>query len=181
MSEDIFNKHKNYRAFISSEKQLLSTIEWNENKRPPRTGDKAFLLSRAGAVRVGTAWRWTLLKIGTECSLFRLFIAYRNDKMQLSVVLGKELSPRNHLILARMEYHPDHPGIHIHGCCEEVSSSAHGRLKYEEMKRFPKAGDYHRMCSLPQTDQGILNLVGTKFKIHDLITIENQLFLDYGV
>ena len=83
---------------------------WHVPPVPPRW------LPFGRTLRLGSDWRWRVLDCSREGEAFTLFgrvnIRRGNYQAWLSHRKGKELR-----VLARMEDHGDHPGLHVHAHC----------------------------------------------------------------
>jgi len=142
-------------------KAYKEIIDWGK----PQQGTMAasiFPLSKRKrqSLKLGSRYRWRLVKFQALERSFRLLIAYHtlfdNYEAYLAVEVGQDLC-----VLASYSYHGTHPGWHMHVGCGDTNSLPVGVLRHPWFRRIPKAGKvcpqyqirigqrpYERQCGL---------------------------------
>lgn len=141
--------------------------KWHIGKMP-RSGANALSLSKARAMKLGAEWRWAHVQLDVNGAAHRIWICYHPKKENFLAVAGRVLSDGDLLVVGILEHHGTHPGWHIHGCCEELDRSSHGRLRYPEMVRIPQPNQRHRSMDFPLSDDEAMDIAGKHFRIQEL-------------
>ncbi|WP_417794224.1 hypothetical protein [Terasakiella pusilla] len=127
------------RQIIIRPKQQQDDTNWREDDMPPR---HAPCYDKTRPIRNGWKWR-SATAVDDQKKEYVLFAncAPKYNKWQAVLVL--KTGNRNGSVIARYEYHGDHPGTHVHSCCDrsglEIGSSGLG-----DLNRFPDAKSHHR-------------------------------------
>lgn len=81
----------------------------------------AFPMSRARSrsYRLGSKWRWRVIKFQCEGCDYRVLLAYRTDREQFLANLGL-FSSGDTKIVASLEFHGTHPGWHLHYAKDQI-------------------------------------------------------------
>jgi hypothetical protein len=128
------------RELIFKPKRITKAGEWKSGHKMPKT---AFPLSASRSFQLGPKWSWRVDVLdykGLEC---RLLTAFEPSKQ--TAVAG--LSCRRgtaYGVVARLEFHGDHPGWHCHSHCGVVADLSAGYVKSLGSVRLPKARAFHR-------------------------------------
>jgi len=108
----------------------------------PRT---AFQLSkpRNRTFRLGSTFRWRVVRFEAVRLKFRLLIAFSFEKEQYRATLALARE-RDLSVLASYEFHGTHPGWHVLAACGDVEGVPAGMMKGPWQTRFPKGRQFHR-------------------------------------
>jgi hypothetical protein len=153
-----------FHAYRLLDKKVAEIGAWHDGKMP-KTGPNTVNLKRP--LRFGTGFRWCLLRVESAPAEFRILVSYHSGKRNFSAFLFQKVGLEN-LMLARLENHSTHPGVHLHACCSETSASALGRTKYDGIIRCPATGSHHRSHTCPDNDVDALDLTGLHFNLPQL-------------
>ncbi len=128
----------------------------------------AFPLSkpRNRAYRLGSSYKWRVVRFEAHNLAFRLLIAFNPDKEQYRAILALDLG-QDMSILASYEFHGTHPGWHMSATCGNVDDVAVGMMRGPWQTRFPKARAFHRRLEygVPQEDAA-LDAASRFFRLH---------------
>jgi len=91
----------------------------------------------AGKFPISGQWRWRVLHLADDTHRYRLLIIYRPDKGQYQATLGLETKTTLQ-VLARLEDHATHPGLHCHAPCERDADIPAGSFQYPALNRAPR-------------------------------------------
>lgn len=131
------------REVIRAVKANVTTGSWSIEK--PRKKD--FPLSRCGggAYPLTRKWRWCTIEFEAGGANFRLLVAYHVDLPEFLALLGEQVAGDSR-VLARLEFHANHPevGWHMHVNCEESSTLGVGMVKPLGQLRIPGVHCQHR-------------------------------------
>lgn len=140
--------------------------KWS-NKKLPKTGGP-FPLSKTKSVRLGDQWDTRFVKMSFDGHEYVLMIGLNQKKQEFAAYLGVRIGD-NSLILARLEYHSTHPGVHIHSCCGTHEPGWVSRTGHPGLKRIPTKSSSPRNTKIPLlTQESALHLAATKFRIDGL-------------
>lgn len=131
----------------------------------PKSGPNTVNLKRP--LRFGTGFRWCFLRVESATAEFRILISYHLGKQNFSAYLFQKIG-LEHLMLARLENHSTHPGVHLHACCTATPPGAIGRTQYDGLIRCPSGGAKHRNETCPNNDIDALDLTGLHFNLPQL-------------
>lgn len=163
-----------FRAFWLTEKTDVIEGHWSDSKMP-KSGPNTILL-RSKPLRFGLGFRWCFVSLMSGGSVHKILLARHQDKRNFCAYLFKSVGSDN-LLLARLENHGTHPGVHIHACCQKTGPGAVGRTGYPEIARYPRPNSHHRSDAFPSSDEDALDLVGLHFNIPPLRRTKPQLEL----
>ena len=101
----------------ASNKTNISVGPWTDEK--PRKKDFPLSRKSGGAFPLTRKWRWATVEFEIGSAKFRLLVAYHIDVPEYMALLGEQISGDS-CVLARLEYHANHPhlGWHLHANCE---------------------------------------------------------------
>lgn len=100
------------KRIVRAKKSITDLGTWSDTKMPK----SAFPLGKQGGFRIRPPYRWRIVKFDIGEESFRLLIFYRLDLMKCSAMLGR-CDEGDMCVLARYEFHADHPGWHFHTDC----------------------------------------------------------------
>lgn len=146
------------------EKNVTDWGKWASG-RMPRT---AFPMSKARnrAYRLGSAYRWRIVKFEAQGEVFRLLIAVNLAKEQYRALLGLEVGSDMALV-ASYEFHGTHPGWHLLTTHEEVKDIPPGVMRGPWQRRFPRARTLHRNTEFGILDDDkALDVAANFFRLH---------------
>jgi hypothetical protein len=137
------------REVILAHKSDHDWGKWSDGKMPP----SAFPLSkrRSRCFRLGSSYRWRVIRFQALSAHFRVLIAYNPAKEQYFAYLACE-QDRDLSIIGSLEFHGTHAGWHTLSACGEIESLQAGIMRGPWQKRFPAAHRFHR-----RTEYGIIN------------------------
>lgn len=161
-----------FKQFLRGEKTVTDAGKWGMRKFPKTGGP--FPLSKTKSVRLGDQWETRVVKLELDGHQYVMLIGVQHAKQEMLAYLGARIGD-NSLVLARLEYHATHPGVHIHSCCGTHEPGWMSRTGHPGLKRIPaKARQKHNtMLPLITTDVA-LRLVAEKFRISGLLTPEDD-------
>jgi hypothetical protein len=132
----------------------------------------AFPMSRQPkrSYRLGSVYRWRLIKFEALGATFRLLIAYRPDVEEYRSLLGMDVGEDSR-VLAEYCYHGTHPGWHTHAACGDVRESPIGVMRWPEMRRRPRGRARHRRVEYVRSgklmnDAHALDIAVTRFNLY---------------
>lgn len=165
-----------FHAFWLAEKTVIDVGTWGEGKMP-KSGPNTIQL-RSRPLRFGLGFRWCFVNLISGGAAHKILIAYHQEKRNFCAYLFKSVGSDN-LLLARLENHGTHPGVHLHACCRKTDGGAIGRTGYPEIVRIPSSRANHRSNRFPSTGDDALDLTGLHFNIPALRCKKSQLELPY--
>lgn len=95
--------------------------------------------------RLGSGYRWRVIKFDSLEQSYRLLIAFHAQKEQYRATLGLE-HERDLSVLASLEFHGTHPGWHVHAACGDAEAVPRGMLRGSWQLRCPSARRFHRQA-----------------------------------
>lgn len=99
----------------------------------------AFPLSRSHSYPLGSGFDWCVCEAIAGADAYRLLVAFDPAKAQYRAWLGL-ICGHDTKLLARLEYHPDHKGWHVHAKIGPVAEVVRGIVKE------PRNRDRSRGC-----------------------------------
>jgi len=104
----------------------------------------AFQLSRrrGQSFRLGTAYRWRIIRFRACGNQFRLLLAFNLLKEQYRATLALE-GDRDMSVLASYEFHGTHPGWHVLATCDDITMVPQEIMIGPWQRRLPKARTRH--------------------------------------
>lgn len=114
---------------IKSPKANITWGKWSDDKI--RRTDFPMSGKRGGAFPLTRMWRWGTVCFDALGLSFIVLAAYHKSLPEFQAVLSEKL-PKDTRMLARFEYHGNHPvvGWHIHATCGDVSNLQPGIIKW---------------------------------------------------
>lgn len=128
----------------------------------------AFPLSRrrGNAFRLGSAYRWRIVRFEACGKKFRLLVAFSLVKLQYRATLALE-GDRDMSVLASYEFHGTHPGWHLLAACDDITKTPQGVMIGPWQRRLPKARSPHRRVDFPvKDDDSALEVAARFFGLH---------------
>ena len=128
----------------------------------------AFPLSRRRrqSFRLGTAYRWRVIRFRACARQFRLLVAFSAVKEQYRATLALE-EERDMKVLASFEFHGTHPGWHVLATCEDSETVPQGVMIGPWQRRIPKARTKHRRTEFrARDDVTALDIAARFFCLH---------------
>lgn len=152
------------RDIRASDKDAVEWGKWDGGKMPA----SAFPLSRrrARSFRLGTVYRWRIIRFQACGNQFRLLLAFSLAKEQYRAILAIEWD-RDLTVLASYEFHGTHPGWHLHAACDDVAQVPRGVLIGPWQRRIPRARTKHRSVEFQvRDDDTALEVAARFFRLH---------------
>ena len=126
------------KAVVRAEKHVANWGEWKAGiKMPP----SAFPLSKHRSFSIRACYRWRVAEFTCTGKQYRLLVAYRPELEVYHAYLGVH-EDGDMCVIARCEFHPDHPGWHVHTNCHDAKE-VFGRTG-NLANRVPTAKGNHR-------------------------------------
>jgi hypothetical protein len=149
---------------LAAEKSHVDWGKWDERQMPAT----AFPLSkrRQQSFRLGSAYRWRVVRFRACDCQFRLLLAFSIAKEQYRATLALE-GERDMSVLASYEFHGTHPGWHLAVTCEDIFSVPQGVMIGPWQRRLPRARSFHRHTKFHATsDETALTIAADFFRLH---------------
>lgn len=125
------------RHLISTRKTLVSDTNWSDKDLPPR---HAPVFAKTRPMRSG--WRWRSAKAVSQAGNFILIAQCNVKRGNWSAWLILEHEGGASLV-ARLEDHASHPGLHAHTDCARSGKELGGQ-GLDNLARVPPASEPHR-------------------------------------
>jgi len=152
------------RDIRAANKRNVDWGKWENTKMPV----SAFPLSkrRNYSFRLGSAYRWRIVRFeACDCKL-RLLLAYSVEKQQYRATLALE-GDRDMSVLASYEFHGTHPGWHLLAACDDITTIPQGVMIGPWQRRLPKARTRHRIVDFRvRDDDTALDIAAQFFRLH---------------
>jgi hypothetical protein len=152
----------------AANKRNVDWGKWEDTKMPA----SAFPLSRrrSRSFRLGTAYRWRLVRFEAYDRKFRLLVAFSARKEQYRATLALERD-RDLVVIASYEFHGTHPGWHLLAACDDMATVPEGVMIGPWQRRVPKAKSIHRSVDFgikddDMADQVALEIAAQFFRLH---------------
>lgn len=129
----------------------------------------AFPLSRprSRSFRLGSAYRWRVIRFESLDLSFWLLIAFHEKKEQYKATLALE-HERDLSVLASLEFHGSHPGWHLHASCGDAEEVPKGVMRGPWQNRYPRARRFHRQMDFDISGDGkALHRASAFFGLHE--------------
>lgn len=121
---------------------------------------------RQSSFRLGTAYRWRLVRFEACGYNFRLLLAFSIMKEQYRATLALE-DDRDLCVLASYEFHGTHPGWHVLATCDDVATVPRGIMIGPWQRRMPNARSHHRKAEFGVKDDATaLEVAASFFRLH---------------
>lgn len=152
------------RDIRATNKRNMDWGKWENTKMPV----SAFPLSRRRkySFRLGSAYRWRIVRFeACDCKL-RLLLAYSLEKQQYRATLALE-GDRDMSVLAPYEFHGTHPGWHLLAACDDITTVPQGVMIGPWQRRLPMARTRHRIVDFRvRDDDTALDIAAQFFRLH---------------
>ena len=147
------------RRLIAEKKILQSDTSWSERDLQPRY---APIYTRTKPIRAG--WRWRSARVESGQSQFFLLAECnpRRDNWKALLIVERDTGSS---VVARLEYHSSHPGLHAHTHCTR-SGVETGASGLDNLKRYPASNRWHRRIQA-WTENSFWEAAKRFFKIED--------------
>lgn len=156
------------RRLVSKPKVVTKAGEWKSGKMT-RT---AFPLHRSRSFVLGQHWTWRVDVLDVDGAEMRLLTAFEPTKQNFIAWLSLKRGD-SYVVLARMESHGTHPGMHAHAVCDaNVSDLPAGVVKPLGLRRAPRVGKRHRREKYEMTEATALS---TSFKFYNVRSAEGEM------
>lgn len=125
------------RHLVSDPKVLKSDTNWRTTDLQPK---HAPIYAKTRPIRAGWEWRSAKAESGSRQYILVALCNPPRDNWQAMLIVetGNGAS-----MVARLEYHGSHPGLHAHSHCDR-SGIELGGASIDNLPRFPPAGHTHR-------------------------------------
>lgn len=121
---------------VREPKTIVDAGRWQRGK----IGSSSFPLSRS-PIRLGTAWRWRVMKLASRLRSYRLLVAYREDKPNFLAWLALETASGLAVVCCLEDhFRPAEMGLHAHASCGDDPEMPLGAQRYPGMIRLPRYG-----------------------------------------
>ncbi len=146
---------------IKVPKLIRDSGQWKSGKVPPN----AFPLN--APLAFSSKWKWRSVRLTTlqRDADARLLIAYNGDKGQYRAYFGQEMGGKI-AVLACLEDHGTHPGLHCHAPCGKRDKVPAGSLRYGQ-PRAPLGRSMHRRLTPEWNDRTAWQAAMTFFRVDD--------------
>lgn len=153
-------------------KAQKEAVDWGKPQQGGMT-PSIFQLSKRKrqSLKLGSCYRWRLVKFQALGEAFRLLIAYHtlfeNYEAYLAVECGQDLR-----VIASLSYHGTHPGWHMHAGCGDTRRLPVGVLQYRWFRRLPAAKKFVRKIEYVaggghMNDNVALQIAAERFNLHN--------------
>jgi hypothetical protein len=152
------------KDILAANKTEVDWGKWEGGRMPP----SAFPLSRrrGSSFRLGSSYRWRVIRFGARECKFRLLLAYNLPKEQYRATLALE-GERDNSVLASYEFHGTHPGWHLLATCDDMSTVPQGVMIGPWQRRIPRPRARHRRTGFRvRDDETALDLAARFFCLH---------------
>lgn len=156
---------------INAQKDIF---DWGIPKQGGMTSSAFPLLKRRKqGLRLGSNFRWRLIRFKSLQETFRILITYHTVVEHYTAYMGMEVGPDTRLIM-EYAYHGTHPGWHTHTGCGDIRLLPIGMLRGPWLSRLPGARRFTRQkLYVPggsgMTDQIALQIAAKRFKLHNKV------------
>lgn len=156
------------RGAVAKPKVVSKAGEWKSGKMT-RT---AFPLHRNRSFTLGTQWSWRVDVLDVKGTEMRLLTAFEPLKQNFLAWLSYKRGD-SYVVLARLEFHGTHPGLHAHAVCNsDLEDVTAGVVKPFGTLRLPEATKTHRRLKYEMTEATALS---TAFKFFNVQGAEGEM------
>lgn len=131
------------RDIVKLPKAVTKAGDWKVVTGTAKMPPSAFKLTKRASYILGRGWHWRVDELSGGDLTFRLLIAFKADTEEymawLAMPAGDGLR-----VIARLEYHGTHPGLHCHSTCEDHEGVPVGDQNPYMFRRAPSAWENHR-------------------------------------
>lgn len=125
----------------------------------------AFPLGKGRGYQLGAKWEWRVDQLdvsGVECRLLTALQAEKSSFMAMLTVRQDQ----DFVVVASYEFHSDHPGWHVHACCDDVDKIDVGLARPRDSLRIPGVKRKHRRDKFGNVSQSTaLNIAFEFFNV----------------
>lgn len=119
-------------APIKQRKTATNLGKWEDGKVPARV----FPL-HGGGVPFGGKCRWRVLALSSDGHDLKLLVVINIEKQVFMAVLGEIVDTKLYVI-ASLESHATHPGVHCHASCARNLPAYSGSMRFPGMEALPR-------------------------------------------
>jgi hypothetical protein len=157
-----------FKDTFRANKEIIEWGDWKHVKMPPAAFPLSYGPKRS--YRLGSAYRWRIIRFGALDHKFRVLVAYRDDIEEYISILGMEVG-NDTRIIAEVCFHGSHPGWHVHADCADVRNTPIGAQRWPGMNRRPKGRSRHRRTAYvvgysKMNDAHALEIAVKRFNLH---------------
>lgn len=145
------------RDIVRLPKTVTKPGDWKVVTGTSRMPPSAYRLSKRASYQVGRHWHWRVDEMTGGGFNFRVLTAYRPETEEFTAMLGV-VEGDDLRIVARLEHHGDHPGLHCHGTCDDHEKIPLGDNDPYMFKRLPGGNDKHRRKDAIKTESDALQV-----------------------
>lgn len=147
------------RQILHERKSMLTDSGWKTSAIPPRESG-IFPKSKP----LGKGWKWRACQAHGFSGNYNCLVQCNPDKDNWKgwLVLGTDHGPS---IIARLEHHGSHPGLHVHSSCERSGIDC-GGPSIGNLSRFPNSSSLHRRKNT-WTENGFWEISKSFFRISE--------------
>jgi hypothetical protein len=115
----------------------------------------SFPISKSYGVLLGRNWHWRSDAVEGNGMAFRILTAFHPGKEEYKACM---VVPRGnqHVVVASLEFHGDHPGWHCHLPCCDLDDVEAGQGHPRSANRLPAAVGNHRRMGFGMTESAAL-------------------------
>lgn len=139
------------RDIVKLPKVVTKAGDWKLVTKTSKMPATAFRLTKRAPYILGRFWHWRVDELAAGSMSFRLLTAFRADTEEfmswLAMPVGDGLR-----VIARLEFHGDHPGLHCHSTCEDHEEIPVGEQDWYPFKRAPGGDEKHRRQDSVKTE-----------------------------
>jgi hypothetical protein len=140
-----------------------TVTDWGKWQTGPMPAPVFPLSRRRGrSYRLGSAYRWRLVRFDALGYTFRLLLAFSLEKQQYRATLALDLD-RDMSVIASYEFHGTHPGWHVTAACGDITAVPLGIMVGPWQRRMPKARGVHRNVDFTVADDNSAFETAAKF------------------
>jgi hypothetical protein len=147
------------RKLVIDEKILQSDTGWRTDDLPPRY---SLVYERSRPIRGG--WKWRSAKVFGKQGEYQLLALCNPHYSKWQAMLIKA-GQKYGSVVARYEYHGDHPGLHVHSDCVRAGVEE-GATSIGLKTRLPNASSQHRRVHA-WTETGFWESAKSFFRVTD--------------
>lgn len=124
---------------LSSTKYIVTAGRWSFG----RLRGTSFPLSRS-PLRLSPRHRWRVDELVCGEVRLKLLVFYRVDREDFAAWLAIDRAGSHVAVIARLEDHGSHPGLHVHAECLRDVTPPIGRQVYPGLIKVPRVGGRRR-------------------------------------
>jgi hypothetical protein len=144
------------RDLIKIPKVVTKAGEWKVVTGKTGMSTSSFPISKNYGVQLGRNWHWRVDVVKGTGAEFRILTAFHAGKEEykssMTIARGNQ-----HVVVACLEFHGDHPGWHCHLPCCEMAEVEAGQGHPRSANRLPAADGTHRRQVFDMTESSALS------------------------